>query len=69
MPEKGKYVFGDQRARSVRRFLQDLLHAEVLDAMDAAFSRKFPSGDHDDATFRYFCGICWNKIKERGADA
>lgn len=69
MEEKGRFVFGDQRARSVRRFLQDLTYVEVLDAIDTAFSRKFPSGDYDDKTFRYFCGICWNKIKERGTDA
>lgn len=52
------------RAVSVKKFLNLLPLYEVEDAMQRAIS-KFPrnfSGDRDNAT-KYFCGICWNKIK------
>jgi hypothetical protein len=50
-----------QDFQSVKRFLQMLPYHEVLDAAERSCG-KFRSGNHD---FRYFCGICWNKIKEQ----
>jgi hypothetical protein len=46
--------------QSVKNFLRRLPLHEVLEAAEIA-NTKFPwSSAH---TFKYFCGICWNKIK------
>jgi hypothetical protein len=64
--EKGKWTFGDARLGSVMRFLTRLPITEIYEAIDIAYSRKKPFGRRlDDHTFRYFCGICWSKIKQR----
>ena len=47
---------------SIKRFIESLGVVEVLDAMDCAVSRK-PYSEY--TAFRYFCGICWNKTRER----
>lgn len=47
--------------RSIKNFLQKLGLPEVIDAMQIARDRMAAG----DACFRYFCGICWNKIKAR----
>lgn len=65
--KKDQYVFGHARVPSIKRFLKTLAPAEIMDAMDIAHSRHSPWGDRDDKTFRYFCGICWNRIREREA--
>jgi len=56
--------FGDEtilrtRLASIRTFLDNLDYYEVLEAMEIAVDKKlsrFPA-------FKYFCGICWRKIK------
>lgn len=66
-PQKDKFVFGDARRVSVKQFLKLLPTAEIYDAIDIAFA-KFPtinSGKEHKQTWRYFCGICWNKIRDR----
>lgn len=46
---------------SIQRFIQRLGVFEVLDAMQIASAKKpYASA----TTFRYFCGICWTKIRE-----
>ncbi len=45
---------------SIERFLQRLDYYEVGDAMHIAIA-KYPSNER--RAFKYFCGICWNKIK------
>jgi hypothetical protein len=36
----------------------------VIDAMEITISRFSPKSNADpDAVIRYFCGICWRKIK------
>ena len=62
---KNKYVFGTARVGSVRTFLRHIAPADIMDAMDIAHDR-FPSHNNDFRTFRYFCGICWRKIKGNG---
>jgi hypothetical protein len=47
------------RVASIKRFLELLPFPVVLEAMEMACNRF---GGRD-ATFRYFCGICWKKIK------
>lgn len=49
--------------RSVRRFLEKLDFADVIEAAQIA-AEKFHSGRQ--RQFRYFCGVCWHKI--RGAE-
>jgi hypothetical protein len=66
--EKGRWSFGPDRAKSIRQFLKQLPQAELLDAVDVAFLR-FPTTKPEtepEKTWRYFCGVCWTKIK--GAD-
>lgn len=46
--------------QSVERFLQKLPESEVIEAAHKAVSKGRPAQD----TFKYFCGICWAKIKE-----
>ncbi len=47
---------------SVRDFLEELSYDDVCKALEITASRL--SGKPDEDRFRYFCGICWNKIKE-----
>ena len=56
---------GIQRSRlaSIRTFLDRLDYHEVREAMELATNKIYSKG----ACFKYFCGICWNKIKQRGA--
>lgn len=63
---RDKYIFSHERADSVRQFLASLCEAEVLEAVDIAHGR-FPSDlDHDYKAWKYFCGVCWRKIKNDG---
>jgi len=54
---------------SLRIFLRRLAAGEVIDAMTVVHEKHqwtpFPSGA---ALWRYFCGVCWTKIK-RGGEA
>lgn len=47
--------------RSIKLFLQKLPLYEVVEAMETATSRK---SFNMDSVFRYFCGICWTRIRE-----
>lgn len=49
---------GDARP-SIRHFLRRLPKSLVVDAMEMACDRM-----NRQKAFRYFCGICWNKIRE-----
>lgn len=59
-----KYVTGytltDKSRVSVRMFIERLGFHEVLDAMENACVKKIRTSQE----FKYFCGICWRKIKE-----
>jgi CRISPR/Cas system Type II protein with McrA/HNH and RuvC-like nuclease domain len=46
---------------SVRRFLDHLNFFEVQEAMETACAKKY--GMY--GAFKYFCGICWSKIKNK----
>jgi hypothetical protein len=53
------------REQTLKTFLRRLPEAEILDSIDIAFVRMPPHWPHyDDKTWRYFCGVCWKKIKE-----
>ena len=60
--EHGQYVFGAPRRASVRAFLKRLPFAEVEEAMELAQARVRVFGS-DEKRWRYFCGVCWNKIR------
>ena len=54
------YTLTEKALTSVRLFIGKLGVHEVIDAMERAYSGKVRSGGE----FKYFCGICWNKIRE-----
>lgn len=63
--KKDVTVFGPSRIPSIRRFLEHIPEAEMLDYIDVAMMKK-PPVRNDDMTFRYFCGICWKVIRPEG---
>lgn len=54
-------TFSPSARVTVRRFLDKLMPEDVVAAAETACARKEKPEDG----FRYFCGICWNKIKGR----
>lgn len=63
-PDMGRYVFGPARQQTAREFLRRLPLAEVLEAVD--ITRRWRHASNDEKNWRYFCGVCWNKIHARG---
>lgn len=51
------------RFLSIKNFVRLLAYHELVDAAEKAYVRQ-PADET--ARFKYFCGICWNKIKETG---
>lgn len=47
---------------SVKKFIEKLGLPEVLDSVDIAMSK----GRYLEAEWKYFCGVCWGKIKDSG---
>lgn len=47
--------------QSIRMFVEKLGLYECIDAMESATSKHTYN---EGRCFRYFCGICWNRIKE-----
>jgi HNH endonuclease len=61
--------FGDEEIRrdrlgSIRRFLKHLDYFEVLEAMEIAVDRT----NSPYQSFKYFCGVCWQKIKRDSSE-
>jgi hypothetical protein len=63
--QKGQHTFGDARAKTVATFLASLPLDQIYEAIDIAMDRCAPtrSTGYDGRTFKYFCGVCWNKIR------
>jgi CRISPR/Cas system Type II protein with McrA/HNH and RuvC-like nuclease domain len=57
---KASQGFSKAKLTSIRHFIEKLGLEEVIDSMNVALWRK-PGANQ--ATFQYFCGVCWNKIK------
>ena len=55
--------FTDYFRKSVKMFLEVMDLYKVMDAMDMACLRK----DESQEALKYFCGICWNIIKNRSS--
>lgn len=61
----GEWVFGSSsRINSIRTFLRRLPFERIKEAMDIAESRISVFGRDDNKRWRYFCGVCWNMIRE-----
>lgn len=58
-------IFGPGRIPSIRTFLKKLPYHEVEEAIEIALSRTNHSTSYDDHSWKYFCGVCWRKIRER----
>lgn len=63
----GKTFTENFKIVTIKNFLNKLPLHEVEESMDIATS-KFPKNTQieRDRAIRYFCGVCWNKIKEKG---
>jgi len=48
------------KMRSVRSFVHQLGNDEVVHSMNTALDKDLSSAHW---TFKYFCGVCWRKIK------
>ena len=57
------YALKDDWMTSVKKFIEKMGVAEVLDSMEYAICRK-PNSEY--ACWKYFCGTCWGKIRDRG---
>lgn len=56
------YTLNNQSMVSARLFVDKLGRHEVVEAMERAYSRPSRGAG---SQFKYFCGICWNKIREQ----
>jgi hypothetical protein len=45
---------------SVKNFIKKIGFYEVMEAAEISFDKNYPS-----CIFKYFCGVCWAKIKQR----
>lgn len=51
------------KERSVKTFLRKLDAMDVMDSAEVANQKR-----KGEDRWKYFCGICWNKIREDGGD-
>lgn len=58
-------TFSKRFSRSVQSFVERLTVDDVVESMEKACYRI----DDPDSALKYFCGICWNKIKGGFEDA
>lgn len=61
------WTLKDVTRLSIKRFLESLPAVEVEDAMERAcvfMQSRYSQKDASGQVFRYFCGVCWKKIKE-----
>lgn len=67
--KKDSLVFGAQRENTIRNFLRKMFLSEIYEAMDISWSKDFYFyNQNDDKYWRYFCGVCWNKIRDKEAE-
>ncbi len=55
------WIFNDIFRISVKRFISSLGIVSVKEAMESACSRVY----NEDKALKYFCGICWTRIREK----
>lgn len=62
--EETNYVtFTDASRASIRRFVDIQGTEQTIDCMLIAL--RGPAGNDPYSAFRYFCGVCWRRIRER----
>lgn len=59
-----KFRMGTARELMVSRFLKFLPAEEIIDALSVTYSKTWIRKDSD--KIRYFAGVCWKKIKDKG---
>ena len=64
--EENKWQVTTKRLVTLRTFAEKLPLLAIEDAMCIAHSRKPVEDYKDGETWAYFCGICWNKVRESG---
>jgi len=62
----GRYVLSESGLASLSNFLKNLAPLEIKEAMSIAVD-KIPTNNIE-SRFKYFCGICHNKIREKSGD-
>jgi len=50
-----------KRDEAIRRFLKDLSSEQIMDSLAITYENL--SDRCEFSTFKYFCGVCWRKIK------
>lgn len=63
---KTQEEYSRQRMQSIRMFLDRMPYEEAYGAAQITSSRFYSINDK---AFRYFCGICWSKIKEANGES
>ena len=58
--------YDGRRLLSIRRFLEQMAYHHVLEAAEITRAKFYQIGNR---AFRYFCGICWARIREEGHGA
>lgn len=67
--KQNEFEFGEERARSIRMFLDRLVLPDILDSIDVAHNKfHWSSTDSDYKMWRYFCGVCWRKIRQANGE-
>lgn len=66
---KNKLAFGQERNNSVKKFLEKLSECDLYEAIDIAHRKVPVTSCNDGDTFRYFCGVAHNRIKNGRAAA
>jgi hypothetical protein len=65
--DRNRWVFGPSRKQSIRTFLKSLVETEIIEAAELAIARKPATVEVDEDCWKYFCGVCWKKIRSRKA--
>lgn len=56
-----KCSFSESFKLSVKIFFKKLNKTEVIDSLEIALTKEYSP----ERTLKYFCGVCWNRIRER----
>lgn len=56
------FTYDTRTEAALRNFCGRIAPAEVEDAIHITFTR-FPLGTSEYQRFKFFCGVCWRKIK------
>lgn len=60
------YIFTAKVEKTIKQFLKRLMLLEIVDAIDIASLRMTDKSNEE--KFKYFRGICYNKIAEKNGD-